>query len=61
MHSGPSKPFREWVRTLWFDNCCERLDHKEQQIPLQEYFEKYKWWLRREYRYQHGSKTNRSI
>jgi hypothetical protein len=41
--------FRMWVANLWHDNLEERLIYKEQQISMDEYWNKYKWWLKREY------------
>lgn len=44
--------FRQWVEEIWRENQSERkLWHDEQQ-SLQEYFGRYRWWLKREYRYQ---------
>jgi hypothetical protein len=45
--------FRHWVHNLWIENCEERLQyHSGTPLDKQEYFNHYKWWLRREYRYQ---------
>ena len=44
-------PFRSWLIELWYNNREERLTFKEPPINLDEYFNKYKWWLRREYRF----------
>ena len=44
--------FRRWVEMIWRDNCQERYDWHEDQQTLQQYFARYKYWLRREYRYQ---------
>ena len=44
--------FRIWVANIWRDNLEERLVYKEEPIPMQEYWEKYKWWLKREYLHQ---------
>ena len=44
--------FRNWVHNLWLENCEE---HFEEHLPAyksQEYWEKYKYWLKREYRHQ---------
>ena len=49
--------FRLWVFRLWHENLEERLLHKEQQLSIQEYWEKYKWWIKREYRHQTRKKT----
>jgi len=46
------KPFRNWLQELWFENNEERLEWHLQPHTLKEYFAQYKWWLRREYRFQ---------
>lgn len=51
------KPFRNWLQELWFENTEERMEWHQQPQTLKEYFQQYKWWLRREYRYQ-KSKEN---
>lgn len=47
--SQPS--FRDWLRNIWLDNCAEHESYKELPYTMEEYFRKYKWWLRREYRH----------
>lgn len=49
--------FRLWVFRLWHENLEERFLHKEQQLTIQEYWEKYKWWIKREYRHQTRKNT----
>lgn len=44
--------FRLWVQNIWYENCQEHFAWREPGFTLQEYFQQYKWWLRREYRYQ---------
>ena len=44
--------FRLWVFRLWHENLEERSLYKEQRLSMQEYWEKYKWWLKREYLHQ---------
>jgi hypothetical protein len=50
-HAGP---FAIWLNKMWHDHRIEVL--RETGVPtdynLQEYFVKYKWWLRREYKFQ---------
>ena len=48
----PSR-FRAWVRNLWLENTEEHLMYQELPYTMQEYWTKYKWWLKREYQYQH--------
>lgn len=49
--SNPSR-FRNWVQELWFMNKDERLLHREAELRLDEYWNMYKWWLKREYKHQ---------
>lgn len=45
--------FRNWVHNLWLDNCEERsIYFSGERLSHQEYFQKFKWWLRKEYRQQ---------
>jgi hypothetical protein len=44
--------FRLWVEVIWRENCEERKTWHEDQQPIAEYFARYKWWLRREFRFQ---------
>ena len=46
--------FNHWLLEIWSKHVDEKLTW-EQTTPEytpQEYFAKYKWWLRREYRHQ---------
>lgn len=54
IHLVKPKPFRMWVNNLYFQNCEEHLTHNETGYTLSEYWNKYKWWLRKEYRHQQG-------
>lgn len=44
--------FRNWLRNIWIDNCDEHHQFNELPYSMQEYFQKYKYWLKREYKYQ---------
>lgn len=44
--------FRLWVQNIWIDNSEEHQLLGELPYSMQEYFNTYKWWLRREYRFQ---------
>jgi hypothetical protein len=44
--------FRGWVRNIWLENCNERFHYREPEVTIKEYFSRYKWWLKREYRHQ---------
>jgi hypothetical protein len=43
--------FRTWCCQKWYDHCdeVEAWTGRRPQYLSQEYFNKYKWWLRREY------------
>ena len=45
--------FRSWINEVWFEHVDEMLTWYNAQPPYtsSEYFNKYKWWLRREYRH----------
>jgi hypothetical protein len=47
----PSR-FRMWVNNNWVKNTEEHLIYGEQPYTITEYWFKFKWWLRREYRQQ---------
>lgn len=51
-------PFRMWVQNLWIDNCEERLVYKQNPVTQQQYWNTYKWWIKREYRYKHLQKAS---
>lgn len=44
--------FKSWLRNIWLENCAEHDGYNEPPLKMSEYFQKYKWWLRREYRFQ---------
>jgi hypothetical protein len=44
--------FRTWLRQLWMENCRERDEFNERPLSQQEYFNKFKYWLKREFRFQ---------
>jgi len=49
--------FRHWVHNVWYDNSAEHEAYRELPYTINEYFNKYKWWLKREYKYQHKDET----
>ena len=51
--------FRQWAREKWYEHVEESRvwEGVEPTGTAQEYFAKYKYWLRREYRYQQGAKN----
>lgn len=44
--------FRSWLHDLWLQNCDEHRDYNELPYTQSEYFQRYKWWLKREFRHQ---------
>ena len=53
-------PFRNWVHNLWLENCEERsLYNNTEKLSKQEYFQRFKWWLKREYRHQTDKEIER--
>ena len=45
-----SSPFRAWLQNLWMANADERREMGFGPISLDEYFRRYKYWLKREYK-----------
>jgi hypothetical protein len=44
--------FRLWVQNIWMDNREEHFQSNELPYTMQEYWDKYKYWLKREYQHQ---------
>ena len=45
-------PFRGWVHNLWIENCEERMLYASgDRMTEQEYWHRFRWWLRREWRH----------
>ena len=53
-----TSPFRNWVRNLWIENCEERLVYQQDPVTQQQYWDTYKWWIKREYRHKHPQKAS---
>jgi len=47
-------PFRSWVHQQWIENIEEHLTYGESPYKMIEYWEKYKYWLKREFKHQQG-------
>lgn len=44
--------FRIWVHQLWVQNCEERqLYGDSDRLTKQQYWHRFRWWLRREWRH----------
>lgn len=49
--------FRRWLQERWYEHLTELESYgMPAQYDLKEYFAKYKYWLKREYRHQQGVK-----
>ena len=44
--------FRLWVQELWLDNCEEHLTYGEDPYTIKQYWDRYKYWLKREFKFQ---------
>jgi hypothetical protein len=46
--------FRVWCQEKWYDHCCEfeAWFRRKPEYSSKEYFAKYKYWLKRQYRYE---------
>jgi hypothetical protein len=47
--------FRKWVHDLWLLNCDEHEQYQQPKFSQTEYFQMYKFWLKREYKHQQRS------
>lgn len=45
-------PFRLWCQNLWMANAEERSQMGFDRIDMSEYFRRYKFWLKREFKHQ---------
>ena len=54
MDIKPITAFRLWVQRIWMDNCDERLTVGEDPVTINQYWNTYKYWLKREYQHQQG-------
>lgn len=53
--------FRHWLQEMWQEHCDELLSYGQFQerrdLKPEDYFQKYKWWLKREYKQQQKVQT----
>lgn len=49
--------FRIWVQNLWLEHRDENEGYKQDPGTLKEYWDKYKYWIKREYRHQQKSQN----
>jgi hypothetical protein len=52
MDVKPTTAFRLWVQRIWMDNCDERLTVGQDPVTISQYWNTYKYWLKREYKHQ---------
>ena len=52
MDIKPASTFRLWVQRIWMDNCEERLTVGQDPVTIKQYWNNYKYWLKREYKHQ---------
>ena len=52
MDIKPVTDFRLWVQRIWMENCDERLTVGQDCVTISQYWNNYKYWLKREYRHQ---------
>jgi hypothetical protein len=52
--------FRRWIAEIWRENCEEYLTLNQKPYTMEEYWARYKYWLKREYRYQRSRHDNAS-
>ena len=52
--------FRQWLQERWYQHVLEIEEWTGQMpgYPLKEYFRRYKWWLKREYKHQQKTTDN---
>lgn len=51
-HLSRTRSFRHWVNEIWMENREERLLYGEEPATITQYWERYKYWLKREYKHQ---------
>ena len=47
-----ARDFRHWVQEIWYKHVDECQQYRETPKTSSEYWEQYKWWLKREFRFQ---------
>lgn len=47
-----ASPFRKFLENIWRENCREHEEFGQLPYSLQEYWSRYKYWLKREFRHQ---------
>lgn len=52
--------FRNWIRNIWFENSLEREEYRELPYSMKEYWDRYKYWLKREYKFQKAQNDQKS-
>lgn len=47
--------FRRWVMELWLNNKEEHLNWNQEPYTINEYWSRYKWWIKTEWRKKNGN------
>jgi hypothetical protein len=55
METTARMTFRVWLHELWLQNSDEHRLYGELPYTQEEYFQRYKYWLKREYKHQTGN------
>jgi len=53
-----TSPFRIWVQEIWYQNSDEHLSFHENPLTMKDYWDQYKYWLKREYRHRQLKGSN---
>jgi len=59
VNKQPSQ-FELWLQRIWFENKQEHDEFGEPTLTMQEYFAKYKYWLKRKFREQQKEESHDS-
>lgn len=51
--------FRIWLHEIWLQNCDEHREYGQVTLTQEQYFQMYKYWLKREYRYQQKNNNDK--
>lgn len=47
--------FRRWLHELWMQNCDEHDEDRQPRYTQAEYFQQFKYWLKREFKHQQST------
>ena len=52
VQKNQASAFRRWVQEIWMENCEEHLTYGEDIYTMKQYWDRYKFWLKREFKHQ---------